>query len=118
MRLPNGLDAVVEIEKLRDYCLSRTHPLGRHKARVFEAALGLTSADATFLQQQLRQAAIREPAVPSIADAFGSRFTIEFRLQRNQKSAYIQSAWIIRAGESIPRFLTCYVMKGGSDAKH
>ena len=35
MKLPNADRAVVEIEKLRDYCLSSSHPRGRHKARVF-----------------------------------------------------------------------------------
>jgi hypothetical protein len=46
MRLPNGDQAIVEIVKLRDYCLSPTHPRGRHKARVFAAVLGLTDKDA------------------------------------------------------------------------
>jgi hypothetical protein len=40
MKLPNGERAVVDIRKLRDYCLSAKHRRGRHKARVFEAALG------------------------------------------------------------------------------
>ena len=39
-------DIVVEIAKLRDYCLSDTHPRGRHKARVFRSRLALTAADA------------------------------------------------------------------------
>lgn len=35
MKLPNGEGAIVELAKLRDYCLSQSHPRGRHKARVF-----------------------------------------------------------------------------------
>jgi len=35
----------VETRKLRDYCLSPEHPRGRHKARVFASALGLTVDD-------------------------------------------------------------------------
>ena len=118
MKLPNGADAVVDIEKLRDYCLSRSHPLGRHKARVFEAALGLAAPDAFILQLALLQAASREDAVPSVTDSFGTRYSIGFELQWNQRSAYIQSAWIVRAGESNPRFLTCYVVKGGANANN
>ncbi len=38
MKLPNGGRAVVEIAKLRDYCLNPAHPRGRHNARVFAAA--------------------------------------------------------------------------------
>ncbi len=43
MKLPNSDRAVVDIAKLRDYCLNPAHPRGRHKARVFAAALGLTA---------------------------------------------------------------------------
>ena len=46
MKSPNGVRAVVDIEKLRDYCLSAQHPEGRHKARVFLSVLGMASADA------------------------------------------------------------------------
>lgn len=42
MRLPGGEHAVVEIKKLRGYCLNPLHPRGRHKARVFSSVLGLT----------------------------------------------------------------------------
>lgn len=41
MRLPNPERAVVEIAKLTDYCLNPMHEDGKHKARVFAAALGL-----------------------------------------------------------------------------
>ncbi len=43
MRLPNGGAAIVEVEKLQDYCLSRRHSRGKHKARVFQSVLGMTS---------------------------------------------------------------------------
>jgi|GEM_PF-2721604 len=34
MKLPHGAHAVVDIARLRDYCLSPDHPRGRHKARL------------------------------------------------------------------------------------
>jgi hypothetical protein len=40
MKLPNAGQAIVDIAKLRDYSLSPTHEEGKHKARVFAAALG------------------------------------------------------------------------------
>jgi hypothetical protein len=43
MKLPGGIAAIVEISKLRDYCLDPHHPRGRYKARVFLSALGLAS---------------------------------------------------------------------------
>jgi hypothetical protein len=56
--LPNAENAIVEIAKLRDYCLSPTHLRGRHKARVFQSALKLAFDDATELQAALKQAAV------------------------------------------------------------
>jgi len=39
--LPNGDRAILDIRKLEDYCLSPSHPRGRHKARVFQRVLGV-----------------------------------------------------------------------------
>ena len=53
MILPNAARAIVEIEKLRDYCLSESHPRGKHKARVFATALGLTVTDVFELRDAI-----------------------------------------------------------------
>jgi hypothetical protein len=45
MKLPYAESAIVDVRKLRDYCLSAAHPRGKHKARVFASALGLTAED-------------------------------------------------------------------------
>jgi hypothetical protein len=50
MLLPNPSRAVVDIRKLRDYCLNPEHPRGRHEARMLAARLGLTAIDADELQ--------------------------------------------------------------------
>ena len=41
MKLPHNERTYVNIVKLRDYSLSPTHEEGKHKARVFAAALGI-----------------------------------------------------------------------------
>jgi len=41
LKLPNAERAVVEIAKLRDYCLSTTHEVGKHKARDLVGPLGV-----------------------------------------------------------------------------
>ena len=56
MLIPNAERAVVEIRKLRDYCLNPQHDEGKHKARLF-AAIGITAQEAEELQSMLRQAA-------------------------------------------------------------
>jgi hypothetical protein len=46
MLVPHSENAVVDIRKLRDYCLSPTHDDGKHKARLFLSILKMTAADA------------------------------------------------------------------------
>ena len=73
MKLPGGERAVVDIAKLRDYCLNDLHPRGRHKARVFASALGLTVAEADVLQRSLLNAAREGNAQASDIDDYGQR---------------------------------------------
>ncbi len=110
MKLPGGADAIVDIAKLRDYCLDPHHPRGRHKARVFLSALGLLQSDADFLRAALLRAAREEDAVPGEADAFGVRYTVYFSLARGDRQARVRSSWIILRGESAPRLTTCFVL--------
>lgn len=72
MKLPNAELAFIDIDKLRDYCLSKSHPRGRHKARVFTEALGLGEGDAEVLQAALQEAAIMAEATASTLTSTGS----------------------------------------------
>ena len=45
MLLPSAHRAVVDVWKLRDYCLSADHDYGKHKARLFAAALGIRASE-------------------------------------------------------------------------
>ena len=72
MKLPNGDRAIVDLNKLTRYCLDTTHPRGRHKARVFRAALGLSLADAGLLRDALLNAAVVDEATPGNADRHGT----------------------------------------------
>lgn len=110
MKLPNGHRALVDVAKLRDYCLSRTHPRGRHKARVFEASLGLTAGDAGALRSALLEAAASGQAKSGEVDEHGRRYIVDFRMVGPSGEAVVRSAWIIRAGEDTPRFTSCYVL--------
>lgn len=110
MKLPNPQRAVVDIEKLRDYCLSSEHPRGRHKARVFAAACGLTADDAEQLAAALLDAVRTCDATPAEEDSYGRRYVIEFTMRGPRGQATIGSSWIVRRGEDFPRLATCYVL--------
>jgi hypothetical protein len=110
MKLPGGDRAVVDIVKLTDYCLSSTHPRGRHKARVFAATLGLAADQADMLRDALLEAARTEEAMPTDQDEFGQRYVIDFTMKGPANTARVHSAWIIRIGEDFPRLTSCYVL--------
>jgi hypothetical protein len=110
MRLPNADEAIVEITKLRDYCLSPTHPRGRHKARVFAAALGLTADDAETLRDAILLAVQTTDATEAEQDAFGQRYVVDFRMQGPRINVIVRSTWIVRTGEQNPRLTSCYVL--------
>ena len=107
---------VVEIAKLRDYCLSRSHPRGRHKARFFRARLGLTEGDAELLRRSLVDAVNLHASDlhATDADAYGQRYALEFTMTTAVGSARIRSRWIVRTGEDVLRFVTCYIVRGRS----
>lgn len=110
MKLPAGDRAFVDVAKLRDYCLNPIHPRGRHKARVFASTLGLTSADAEFLAEELLRAAREGDASPGGRDQYGERYTIDFKLARRDRRAVIRSAWIISRNYRGPRLTSCFVL--------
>lgn len=112
MQLPNGDRAIVPIEKLTEYVLDPTHPTGRHKARVFARALGLSAENAVALQEELRRAAGIGEATPGESDRYGQRYEIDFEMTTDIGTAPVRSAWIIRAGEDLPRLVTCYILQG------
>jgi hypothetical protein len=103
---------VVDIAKLRHYCLSDQHPRGRHKAHVFDQRLGLQAKDARHLQQALRDAARtrQNEFRPSGNDWYGQRYILDFVLSTAVGTATVRSGWIVRAGENVLRLVTCYVL--------
>ena len=110
MKLPGADRAIVDIAKLRDYCLDPHHPRGRHKARVFASALGLTQADAEILRNALLAAAREDTAMPGSSDEYGDRYTIDFQMEHGGRHATIRSGWIVLRDEAQPRLTSCFVL--------
>ncbi|HEX8398197.1 MAG TPA: hypothetical protein VF644_12275 [Pyrinomonadaceae bacterium] len=107
MRVPNAEKAVVDIRKLRDYCLNPNHEVGKHKARIFAAAFGLTSADASELQTALHEAIKNIDAEIGRLDEYGQRYTIDFNFEWKGKHGIIRSGWIIKTDSEAPTLVTC-----------
>ena len=102
MPLPNAERAVVDLVKLRGYCLNEEHPRGRHKARAFAAALGLTAADAVHLRDALLDAARVDVAEPTTRDQHGQQYRVDFGLETAVGQVTVRSYGIVRAAEDFP----------------
>lgn len=110
MKLPNGEQAVVDVAKLQEYCLDPTHPRGRHKARLFAAALGLTADQSVHVRDLLLAAANTEEATATNRDGYGQRYVVDLMMTGPVGQATVRSSWIIRNGEDFPQLTSCYVL--------
>jgi len=108
MIIPNAERAIVDIRKLRDYCLDLTHDEGKHKAHLFAAALGMTRDDAEDLRDALLQAVKTHNGQLGRRDEYGQRYVVDFVLAWRGKWAMIRSSWIIEHGSDTPRLTSCY----------
>ena len=108
-RLPNAQEAILDVRKLADYCLDPVHRRGRNKARVFRAALGIAREDAGWLRVAILEALPDAEAFEYEVDNYGTRWHVDVRVARQGKQAMVRTTWILRTGETVPRFVSCWV---------
>ncbi len=111
MKLPNAERAVVDLAKLRDYCLNPAHPEGNHKARVLAAMLGYMANDAEKLREIILAAILQHDATEGIRDEHGTRYRVDFETPGKRGVVIIRTTWIIDTGDTIPRLVSCCVKR-------
>jgi len=109
-RLPYLEFAILDQRKLEGYCLNAEHPRGRHKARVFREALGIEKTEANWLRDALLAALEKSDAIALETDAFGARWRCDLPVTRQNRHAVVRTIWIVQPGETLPRFVTCWVL--------
>jgi len=97
--LPNSELAYIPPEKLAGYALNSDHPVGKHKAAVFESVLDMTSKDAKELETAILKAVKRNDAKPTHLDEYGQRYEVEFEFERNGRKVVILTSWILEINE-------------------
>jgi len=108
MRLPSADQAIVDPEKVQNYLLSRSHPVGIEKARVLES-LGYRRPRWRRLQYDLFMAAQQDNAEEAEATAYGRKYRIRAILRGpHGGSMAFTTIWIILFNEGFPRFVTAY----------
>ena len=110
MKIPNHENTVIDIVKIRDYCLNPEHSVGKHKAHVFKSVLNLTAEDAPALRDILLKGVSKAEANIGEQDEYGQRYTVDILVSVGDKQAQVRSGWIIRADEDFPRLTTCFVL--------
>ena len=104
----NAAVAEVDNVKLSDYLLSLSHPVGRFKARFF-LAIGFSPADVGPLRAELLRIAEESLDAEEIATPHGTKILARGILTSpTGRTASILTVWMIRTGQTIPRFVTAY----------
>ena len=110
MLLPFAERAYADESKFLGYCLNTEHPYGKHKARVFKSALGITAANWEILRDAISTAVLLNPASHTGRNGYGELYTVEFNITHSGKTATVRTSWIIHDGENFPRLTSCYII--------
>jgi hypothetical protein len=107
VKLPNAGDVQVDEAKIRGYLLSRSHPVGRFKARVF-AALGFDESSSAAFAAELRRIARTGEVAEQEENAYGRKYTVPGELNGPTGSARVVTVWFRAAGEPHVRLVTVH----------
>jgi hypothetical protein len=106
--LPRAREAIVPTDKLVHYVLNPEHPLGRHKARVFQSALGIGQRDWRYLRDQLAAAVVGAPARATRLTAFGVLYDVLALVDGlNGASHPVTTIWLVER-EGAPRLVSTW----------
>jgi hypothetical protein len=105
MKLPNGEFAIIPMEKLTDYCLNPNHSSGKHKARVFALALGITAENADDLRELIAKAAFEGEVIQQGDTEFGQLYKVDWKIP-NRESMILRTLWKITSDQPNPRLIS------------
>jgi hypothetical protein len=108
MKLPNGDRAIIPIAKLLGYCLNPNHMKGKHKARVFKSALGITADNAEQLVQLIQLAAIQGEVVQSRTTDFGQELKLDWTIPGHD-DLQLRTIWIIPHDSADPQLVSAFI---------
>ena len=112
-KLPHIDSALIPERKIVEYLLSETHDAGRDKANFFKR-FGFTVKAWEILAQALQQHAVQHEIAKIEPSPFGTRYVIEGSLQTpSGRAPQVRVVWFTDTGETTPRFVTAYPLKGG-----
>jgi hypothetical protein len=108
MKLPNGDQAEIPLQKLVGYCLNSEHPSGKHKARVFASVLGITAENAEQLQELIKVAAVEGEVVQQNTTSFGQQFKVDWNIPKIERWK-LRTIWEIKLNSLNPRLISAFL---------
>ncbi len=108
MRLPNGIRARVERDKVVKYLMNLRHPEGAGKARFF-LSLGFRPTEWEGLAEALSQVATEGRVVEVVESVHGRKYIVDGVLHGPYgETALVRTVWIREARQDRPRLITAY----------
>ena len=108
MKIPNADQAVIAVDKLRDYLLNVAHRKGASKARLL-VFLGYDSQHWQRLEADLRSQHLTADVDHTEESDYGTRFVILAPLTGPAgRTMLFRSVWQIDIGTDSPRLITMY----------
>jgi hypothetical protein len=105
LKLPNADRVRIDDRKVRGYLLSKAHPVGRFKARVF-SAVGFDEGTLEAFVAELRRIA-SSGEVSEVEDfAFGKKYTVPGELKGPSGSVAVLTVWVVESAQVDPRLIT------------
>jgi hypothetical protein len=108
VKLPNSNRLIISSNKLKNYLISETHPVGRSKAKFFRS-LGFDDHNLDALTLSLKKIAHLNEIKESRKVPYGTNYVIEGIINSpNGSSVEVVTVWFIEQEGSQPRFVTAY----------
>lgn len=108
MKLPFRKNAYIPKEKLTEYLLSETHPVGGSKAKFFRG-LGFNERNVDKLAKSLLRIAKTNDVKEIREFVYGINYVIEGIIETPRgRTVNIKTVWFTKTLESRPSFVTAY----------
>jgi hypothetical protein len=112
MKIPNAATAVVTEDKICRYLLEASHPDNGGKAAFFHV-LGFTTADWMSFASALQELARNSNFTGCFESLHGAKYIVDGLLTSpTGQDALVRTVWIIDRGETTPRLVTAYPIRG------
>jgi len=113
-KLPYADSAYIDLRKIGGYLLSEAHPRGRLKAAFFRR-FGFSAGQPGVMAGALLNHARSHDLAGAVETAFGIHYIIEGAIETpDKRNPVIRSVWVIKTGETLPRFVTATPVRKSS----